>query len=120
MPNRCKRACRHPGCGAVTDDGLCAKHRELHSALAIAKVKQKSDFYGPKWRRESKRFLEENPWCAMHLENGEHVRATVTDHRIPHRGNLSLFWDRKNWQPLCKSDHDRKTATIDTSFAFGY
>lgn len=30
----------------------------------------------------------------------------VADHRIPHRGDLSLFWDPKNLQCLCKTCHD--------------
>ena len=37
--------------------------------------------------------------------------ATVVGHIIPHRGNQKLFWDEKNWQPLCKDCHDRKTGT---------
>ena len=37
--------------------------------------------------------------------------ATVVDHIIPHRGDKRLFWDEKNWQPLCKDCHDRKTGT---------
>ncbi|WP_369680053.1 HNH endonuclease [Brevibacillus laterosporus] len=24
-----------------------------------------------------------------------------------------MFWDRKNWQPLCESCHNRKTARED-------
>jgi len=31
--------------------------------------------------------------------------ATVVDHRIPHRGDKRLFWDRNNWEPLCASCH---------------
>lgn len=31
---------------------------------------------------------------------------TVADHRIPHCGNLALFWDRTNLQCLCKPCHD--------------
>ena len=31
----------------------------------------------------------------------------VVDHVIPHRGDLSLFWDRMNWQTLCPDHHDR-------------
>ena len=27
------------------------------------------------------------------------------DHIIPHRGDRKLFWDRDNWQALCKSCH---------------
>src|SRR3546814_18598215 len=57
------------------------------------------------------------------------VPATVVDHKIPHRladarrsGNdeqvreaLSLFWDRKNWQGLCKTCHDSVKQAQDKS-----
>ncbi|WP_317617964.1 HNH endonuclease [Rhodobacter capsulatus] len=33
--------------------------------------------------------------------------ASVVDHITPHRGNKALFWDRYNWQALCKPCHDR-------------
>ncbi|MGI6721758.1 MAG: HNH endonuclease [Anaerovoracaceae bacterium] len=32
---------------------------------------------------------------------------------VPHRGDQKLFWDRSNWQSLCKSCHDSKTMTED-------
>ena len=32
--------------------------------------------------------------------------ATVVDHIIAHKGDLKLFWDSANWQPLCKPHHD--------------
>ena len=44
------------------------------------------------------------------------VRATVVDHIIPHKGDQKLFWDTRNWQPLCKPCHDKKTATEDGGF----
>ena len=31
------------------------------------------------------------------------------DHRIPHRGDLELFWDPANLQALCKTCHAAKT-----------
>lgn len=31
----------------------------------------------------------------------------VADHREPHRGDASLFWDEGNLQCLCKACHDR-------------
>ena len=31
---------------------------------------------------------------------------TVTDHKIPHRGDPDLFWDERNLQCLCKACHD--------------
>ncbi|WP_347472778.1 HNH endonuclease signature motif containing protein [Clostridium kluyveri] len=35
------------------------------------------------------------------------------DHIKAHEGDEKLFWDESNWQPLCKSCHDRKTAKED-------
>jgi len=39
--------------------------------------------------------------------------ATVVDHITPHKGDNDLFWDRANWQSLCESCHNRKTAAED-------
>jgi 5-methylcytosine-specific restriction protein A len=63
--------------------------------------------YGARWQREAKAFLREpeNVLCRMCSEEGFVVVARVVDHRIPHRGDQALFWDRLNWQPLCKSHH---------------
>ncbi|MGN8738508.1 HNH endonuclease signature motif containing protein [Bilifractor sp. HCP3S3_D3] len=40
--------------------------------------------------------------------------ATVVDHIVPHRGDPKLFWDRSNWQALCKRCHDKKTRKYDS------
>jgi 5-methylcytosine-specific restriction endonuclease McrA len=42
--------------------------------------------------------------------------ALEVDHKIPHKGNLELFWNRNNWQVLCGACHARKTATEDGGF----
>lgn len=64
--------------------------------------------YGYKWQKARETFLAnpENVLCVMCAEVGRVTEATVVDHRIPHRGDMSLFWDRSNWQPLCKRCHD--------------
>jgi len=76
--------------------------------------------YGSRWQRARELFLAEHPLCVFHSKRGMIVPATVVDHKIPHRladarrsGDdeqiqqaLSLFWDRKNWQSLCKPCHD--------------
>jgi len=62
--------------------------------------------YGYKWQQARLVFLREHPLCKMHMDLGRVVPATVVDHIQPHKGDLKLFWDRKNWQPLCKSCHD--------------
>jgi 5-methylcytosine-specific restriction endonuclease McrA len=30
----------------------------------------------------------------------------VVNHKVPHRGDQRLFWDRSNWERLCHDDHD--------------
>jgi hypothetical protein len=39
--------------------------------------------------------------------------ATVVDHIRRHRGDMNLFWDSSNWQPLCKRCHDGEKQRID-------
>jgi 5-methylcytosine-specific restriction protein A len=64
--------------------------------------------------RASKAFLRRHPLCGQ--REGEHTpvmsrcydegrtkAAYQVDHVVPHRGDTSLFWDRSNWQSLCRS-----------------
>ena len=65
--------------------------------------------YDGRWRKVRIAFLQRNPLCVECMRKGVLTPATVVDHIIPHRGDMSLFWDEENWQPLCKNCHDRKT-----------
>lgn len=62
--------------------------------------------YNWTWRKARRIFLAENPLCRMCLDDGRETAATVVDHRVPHLGNETLFWDTANWQALCKLHHD--------------
>jgi len=55
------------------------------------------------------RFLEEHPLCKTCQEQGRLTVAFAVDHRVPHRGNVELFWDESNWDPMCESHHNRKS-----------
>lgn len=46
--------------------------------------------------------LRQRPLCAECRRNGALTPATVVDHIIPRRGDMELFRDQKNRQPLCK------------------
>ncbi|HMU15873.1 MAG TPA: HNH endonuclease signature motif containing protein [Thauera aminoaromatica] len=72
--------------------------------------------YSNAWLRYSKRRLAEHPLCERCQAEGRYVAATVTDHKLPHRGNGGLFWDPDNHQALCKCCHDSKTAREDGGF----
>lgn len=65
-----------------------------------------SKMYNYRWSQARARFLAANPLCIMHKKLEQVVAATVVDHIVPHRGDSKLFWDKKNWQSLCKKCHD--------------
>lgn len=65
-------------------------------------------------------YLKSHPLCVRCFARGQYVQATVVDHIVPHRGDQKLFWDRDNWQPLCKHCHDTKTMTEDRYQEFHY
>jgi len=62
--------------------------------------------YGSRWQKARETFLRSHPLCVMCGDLGRIEPATVVDHIKPHRGDMVLFWDKTNWQPLCKSCHD--------------
>lgn len=104
-----KRICAYPGCKdyAVKNSKFCEKHKPLSASGTTSKYKYMYD--RTKWRKRSREFLTENIWCVECLKQGKYVLATEVDHIIPHEGNEKLFWDEKNWQPLCTACHSRKT-----------
>lgn len=65
------------------------------------------------WEKLSKDFLTTHPFCVACYKKGILTKATETDHIIPHKGNIKLFYDVKNLQPLCKSCHSKKTKSED-------
>lgn len=62
--------------------------------------------YGGKWQRERLVFLDANPLCLYCQREGRVTAANVVDHSTPHRGDWSIFWDRKGWVPLCTHCHN--------------
>ncbi len=63
---------------------------------------------GYTWRWEKARagFLASHPLCRMCQETGRITAASVVDHIKAHKGDQTLFWDKANWQSLCKPHHD--------------
>lgn len=119
MPRKALRPCRHSGCPNLTDGLYCAEHKiDIPKKKFIHDksrpwVSKYHNMYGKKWQKERKNYLWRNPLCVCCCANGKFVQATVVDHIRPHKGDKKLFWDKSNWQALCKSCHDRKTLTED-------
>ena len=97
-------------------DVPCIKHAlrikstNGNSELTTSRGSASERGYDKRWERARKVFLAEHPMCADCLRRGWYTPATVVDHIVPHKGDQDLFWDDRNWQPLCKACHDRKTA----------
>lgn len=67
--------------------------------------------YNHRWRKARKWFLNQSPLCVHCKREGRTTPANVVDHIIPHKGDQDLFWDKKNWQSLCITHHNAKSAT---------
>lgn len=101
-------------------------------AIATPREPRRSAFsrgYTKAWDRASKAFRLKYPLCGMRPDDQPPVMslcdqllrttaATLTDHVIPHRGDMTLFWNEHgNWQSMCKHCHDRKTRFEDAADA---
>lgn len=109
MPKRPKSPCKQPGCPNVSDGPYCEAHAKANPDRPSAA----SRGYDSRWRKARKVYLQRHPLCVRCEQAGRVVPGTVVDHKIPHRGQRSLFWDEDNWQTLCKPCHDRKTRLED-------
>ncbi len=116
------RLCCAPGCEDLAEPGRarCAFHlaeSERRGALRKARAKLAPEalagaalYATPRWKRERRGFLFLAPLCAECARDGVVTPAREVDHVVPHRGDEGLFWDRRNWQSLCRPCHSRKTA----------
>lgn len=88
----------------------------MHKPLRYDDRKSSSERgYGYKWQQAREGFLQNHPLCADHEKRGYVVEADVVDHIKPHRGDMKLFWDKSNWQSLCKQCHDSHKQRLEKS-----
>ena len=105
MPLKAPWACK---CGKRIAAGqpcpVCtAPRKRVHDAKRLgARVR----VYDTKWDRERAAYLAAHPWCVRCAAHGLKAKATVVNHKIAHRGDLRLFWNRRNWEPVCAACHN--------------
>lgn len=117
MPIAPLRPCGHPGCPELVAKGRCTRHTvAVRQTYERTRGTAAQRGYDSNWVKARKTYLRQYPWCATHLKRGELIRAEHVDHKVPHRGDQKLFWDKTNWQSLCKSCHSSKTASEDGGF----
>lgn len=113
-PQRAKRPCKVSSCkDFAANGGYCDQHQDRIRKKDRERGTAHQRGYDAEWERERTKYLEEHPLCVDHKRRGFIEVATVVDHIIPHKGDKAFFWDKNNWQSLCESCHNRKTATED-------
>lgn len=119
MPRRPHTPCKQNGCPRLVAYGskYCEDHKSLH-AFESKSTKEKG--YTSRWNKARSRYLKLHPLCVHCQNKGKLTKARVVDHITPHRGDQGLFWNENNWQPLCKSCHDKKTGKFDRFVEYSY
>lgn len=118
---RPKTICKYAGCNKLIDiAGYCEKHKEAQKKIISQKKNNRNvdylKLYNYQWKKVRSLFLKENPLCVICLNENKITPANVVDHIKPHKGDINLFWNQGNYQALCKSCHDYKTAKEDGGF----
>jgi 5-methylcytosine-specific restriction endonuclease McrA len=75
--------------------------------------------YDARWDRASLGFRQRNPLCLGCSAVGRTASTSVTDHVIPHRGDMAIFWDREQWQPACDWHHSVVKQQLEQKFDCG-
>lgn len=119
MPVAAKKPCKANGCRELVSSGFCSNHLHLAPKRLIdsRRGNANSRGYNYCWQQARARWLADHPLCVSCDEQGLVVAGFVVDHIVPHRGDMTLFWDETNWQTLCASCHSRKTANEDCGFS---
>ena len=99
-----RKICSYPGCNVISEKSRCQKHRWNREKDNRLSPSERG--YDWRWRKAAKEYLLLHPICNICKKE----KSTVVDHITPHRGNLQLFWDVNNWQALCRTCHNKKSA----------
>jgi 5-methylcytosine-specific restriction protein A len=113
------RTCGAPSCRKVAEQ--CSRYCEEHKDYDVQREKQQKQkrwwgkwYATAQWSNLRKLVLARDPLC-MWPENGGCTKpSTIADHKIPHRGDRSLWADMNNLQGLCAHHHGIKTAREDS------
>lgn len=108
MPTRAPSICQ---CGRPVPSGIRCACRAKADAERKAKYDAKRPSaaergYGGKWQTARLEHLGRHPLCERCLAAGRRVKATVVNHRIPHKGDKRLMWSRSNWESACAHHHN--------------
>ena len=112
------KLCTYPGCSCLVSNGArCPRHKAVKKQIFTQRTKSREYhnlYESARWRQLRKGFLKKNPFCFVCGKE-----ATIADHITPHRGNIELFYNEDNLQPMCWSCHSAKTLRENNYFHRG-
>ena len=116
VPSAAPHPCSEIGCPAlITRGSRCERHQAIvNKAEDQARLSSNERGYTGAWRKARAGWLRKHPLCQCpDCDDGRKrmTLASVVDHIIPHKGDMTLFWDSENnWQSMSAVCHNRKTA----------
>ncbi|MFC3059502.1 HNH endonuclease [Paenirhodobacter populi] len=88
--------------------GNAPRDERERSAQRIVRTPWRAWYKTARWKDLRWSVLEDARFTCAYCGRLEgNTFKLVADHKIPHRGDPALFWDRGNLQCLCKECHDR-------------
>lgn len=109
MPNAARTICTYPGCSRLAvERSRCALHTRDAGRLFPRNPVSQAMYNSPEWKRIRREQLEREPWCRECAKRGQHTRATVADHIVPHLDDKEKFYHGE-LQSLCVACHAHKT-----------
>jgi len=117
MPQKALTPCNYPGCPELTKDRYCPPHQKhVNKQYEATRETATARGYDSRWRKARLMYLRRHPLCVECKNEDRLSPGTTVDHIVPHKGNQTLFWDENNWQSLCATHHNVKTAKEDGGF----
>ncbi|MED1801704.1 HNH endonuclease signature motif containing protein [Brevibacillus porteri] len=113
MASKAKRPCSEIGCRELTTERFCQDHKRQDDQRRGSAAQRG---YDARWRSAREAYLRQHPLCVDCMKDGKAMAASVVDHIVAHKGDKRKFWDRSNWQVLCKKRQDQKTVREDGGF----
>jgi len=83
------------------DEGQAATSRARD-----ARLEWRAWYKTARWQKLRAQVLVEAAFTCCRCGAARASALMVADHKIAHRGNAALFWDRANLQAMCKACHD--------------
>lgn len=116
-----KRLCKATGCVRYRLDGsdYCDKHQSLQIEKDRRTQERLKEWYSrfprmentlhntARWRKESKLFLQENPYCQICGAPSTEVHHNYNTKDYYY--NEDLFFNKNSWIPLCHHCHSKLT-----------